>query len=87
VIGQLIARIGDGAWFGVGTGITVTAGASGYIYLAYNDSAYSDNTGFYSASITNNGTGRIIKNSIRRNRGLWLRGRNQETCRAAADNR
>jgi hypothetical protein len=56
-IGQLIARIGDGAWFGVGTRTTVTPGASGYIYLAYNDSDYSDNTGSYSASITNNGAG------------------------------
>ena len=25
-------------------------------------------------------TGRIIENSIRRNRDRWLRGRNQETC-------
>jgi hypothetical protein len=30
---------------------------------------------------------RIIENSIQRNIGRWLRGRNQETCRAAVDNR
>jgi hypothetical protein len=56
-IGLLIARIGGEAWFGVGTGTTVTAGSSGYIYLAYNDSVNSDNTGAYTATITNNGTG------------------------------
>ncbi len=55
-IGLLIAKIGGGAWFGVGTGTTFTAGGSGYIYLAYNDSVYSDNTGSYSASITSSST-------------------------------
>jgi hypothetical protein len=30
---------------------------------------------------------RVIENSIRRNIGRWLRGRNQETCQAAAGNR
>ena len=30
---------------------------------------------------------RIIRNSIRRNRGRWLRGKNQQTCGVAADNR
>jgi hypothetical protein len=64
-IGQLIARIGDGAWFGVGSRTTVTAGGSGYIYLAYNDSAYSDNTGSYSATITNNGTGPVASPSAK----------------------
>ena len=58
-IGQLIARIDGAAWFGVGTRTTVTAGGSGYIYLAYNDSAYSDNTGSYSATITINGPGPV----------------------------
>ena len=51
-IGLLIARIGSGAWFAVGTGTSVTAGGSGDIYLAYNDTAYSDNTGSYSATVT-----------------------------------
>lgn len=55
-IGELIAKIGDGAWFGVGTRTTTTADGSGYIYLAYNDSEYYDNTGSYSATITNKGT-------------------------------
>jgi hypothetical protein len=43
----------------VGTRTTVTAGGSGYIYLAYNDSAYSDNTGAYSATIAINGPGPV----------------------------
>lgn len=58
-IGQLVARIGGGPWFGVGSGTTITAGRSGYIYLAYNDSAYSDNTGSYSARVTSKGTGSL----------------------------
>ena len=53
---QLFGRIGGGPWFGVGAKTTVTAGDSGYIYLAYNDSAYSDNTGSYSATITDKST-------------------------------
>lgn len=56
-IGLLIAKIGAGPWFAVGTGKTVTAGSSGYVYLAYNDSIYSDNTGSYSATVTDNGGG------------------------------
>lgn len=31
-------------------------------------------------------TGRIIKNSMRRNRDRWLRGKNQQTCGVVADN-
>ena len=54
-IGLLIARFGGGAWFAVGTGTTVTAHRNGYIYLAYNDTAYTDNTGSYSATITKHG--------------------------------
>lgn len=55
-IGLLIARIGSGSWFAVGTGSTIArAAASGEVYLAYNDSVYSDNTGSYSATIDDEG--------------------------------
>lgn len=64
-IGLLIARIGGGTWFGVGTGTTFTAGSNGYIYLAYNDSIYSDNAGSYSATVTYSGTGPVTSPSAK----------------------
>jgi hypothetical protein len=51
-VGQLIARIGDGAWFAVGAGDTFTASQSGAVTVAYNDSIYSDNTGSYAVTVT-----------------------------------
>jgi hypothetical protein len=52
----LIAKIGSGSWFAVGSGGTIgKATASGELYLAYNDSVYSDNTGSYSATVNDKG--------------------------------
>jgi hypothetical protein len=56
-IGLLIARIGGGPWFAVGTSATFTASAYGTLVVAYNDSVYSDNTGSYSVTVTDNGGG------------------------------
>jgi hypothetical protein len=49
-VGELIARIGTGPWFAVGSSYASSASASGELNLAYNDSAYSDNSGSYFAT-------------------------------------
>src|SRR5581483_10908635 len=54
-IGLLIARIGTGAWFAVGTFRNIKATVDGTLTLAYNDSSYSDNSGSYSVTVTDNG--------------------------------
>ena len=41
----------------------------------------------YDSLNRNDEPSRVIRNSIRRNRGRWPRGKNQETCGAAAGNR
>ena len=51
-IGLLIARIGNGAWFGVGSRSAFTAGGTGILYFAYNDVSYQDNTGSYLVTVT-----------------------------------
>jgi hypothetical protein len=57
-VGILIGRIGwDGGtstWFVIGLGDTFTASHDGNLHLLYNDSVYSDNTGHYTATVTDN---------------------------------
>lgn len=55
-VGALIGRISNGGgWFTIGSSRTWTAGRTGTLYLLYNDSKYSDNTGSYSATVKDNG--------------------------------
>ena len=49
-VGELLANT-NGTWFAVGASDSFSAG-SGTVYLAYNDSIYTDNTGSYTASVT-----------------------------------
>lgn len=49
-VGELLANT-NGSWFAVGASDSFSAG-SGTVYLAYNDSIYTDNTGSYTASVT-----------------------------------
>lgn len=56
-IGLLIARIGSGPWFAVGGASSFTAGASGVLTLAYNDSYYPDNFGNYDLVVADVGGG------------------------------
>jgi len=51
-IGALIARIGSGSWFLVGSGDAGAAPANGRLELAFNDSLYADNSGTYHVTIT-----------------------------------
>ena len=44
-IGALVARIGNSPWFQVGVSSTVDAANAGTLFLAMNDSDYSDNAG------------------------------------------
>jgi hypothetical protein len=48
-IGALLARIGSGPWFLVGSSASFTAGAGGQLYLLYNDAngGYANNSGGY----------------------------------------
>jgi hypothetical protein len=52
-IGTLLARLGAGPWFVVGTGRTFTAGQTGLLTLMFNDipGRYGDNSRSISASI------------------------------------
>lgn len=50
-IGLLIGKIGTTKWFSVGSGPTEPGCYQGWVFLAYNDSTYSDNTGSYTATI------------------------------------
>ena len=54
-IGLLIGKIGTGGWFAVGAYRTIKATADGTLTHAYNDSSYSDNSGSYSVTVTDNG--------------------------------
>jgi len=56
-VGLLIGRtdLGGGHfgdWFVISVNRTWTASNDGTLDLAYNDSIYSDNTGFYTATVT-----------------------------------
>jgi len=48
---SLIARIGNGTPFEVGTSTLVTAGASGTLYLGVNDDNFADNSGSWTVNI------------------------------------
>lgn len=48
--GLLVGRIGSGAWFPIGTASTITATSAGTLYVAANDTDYTDNSGFVRAS-------------------------------------
>lgn len=55
-VGTLIGRIlPGGGWFPIGSSRTWSAGRTGALYLAYDDSVYSDNFGVYVAIVTDNG--------------------------------
>ncbi len=49
---MLVARIGNGVPFAVGTGITWQATTSGRLGLGINDGIFYDNTGSFSAQVT-----------------------------------
>ena len=53
----LVARVGTGPWFHVGSGPTTVSG-SGALELAVNDDTPSGNTGYYTLSITSSPTSR-----------------------------
>ncbi|MBI3552269.1 MAG: right-handed parallel beta-helix repeat-containing protein [Elusimicrobia bacterium] len=44
-IGSLVGRVGGGNWFQLGSSVTVTAGQTGDLFLAMNDTSYLDNAG------------------------------------------
>jgi uncharacterized protein (DUF2141 family) len=48
--GLLVGRIGSGAWLSLGQVSTVTATSAGELYVAANDTVYSDNAGFVRAA-------------------------------------
>ncbi|GAA0904362.1 hypothetical protein [Virgisporangium aurantiacum] len=50
-VGALIARIGSGQWFLVGSTRAVTAESAGTIVLGYNDQYTPDNTGTYNVTV------------------------------------
>jgi hypothetical protein len=56
-IGTLIARIGGGGWFAVGTSSTFTAGSSGLLELMFNDRTccYVDNSGSIEVTVAVSG--------------------------------
>jgi hypothetical protein len=49
---MLVARIGNGVPFAVGTGLTWQAAASGRLGLGVNDDYFGDNSGSWTAAIT-----------------------------------
>ena len=51
-IGSMIARVGNGRWFFVGTRKTFKPNHPGELNLAYNDSYYGDNDGVYRVTVT-----------------------------------
>lgn len=54
-IGELLYKITHGSgWHEAGYSITFTAGATGTLYLLYNDSYYPDNKDSYTATVTDN---------------------------------
>ncbi|MBL1110697.1 hypothetical protein JK361_40235 [Streptomyces sp. 5-8] len=56
-VGSLIARVGSGPWFAVGSCQTFRAQENGEITVAYNDrpGMYGDNSGEYTALVENHG--------------------------------
>lgn len=48
--GLLVGRIGSGAWFPMGQSSTITATSAGSLYVAPNDTDYTDNSGYVRAS-------------------------------------
>ncbi|MBI2789744.1 MAG: hypothetical protein HYX59_13780 [Elusimicrobia bacterium] len=48
--GLLVGRVGAGAWFPIGTASTITATSAGTLFVAPNDTVYSDNSGFVRAT-------------------------------------
>ena len=53
--GALIGRIGNGQPFGIGTQTTITAPATGLLYLGINDDGFNDNQGAFQVTITRQG--------------------------------
>lgn len=54
-VGELLHRISpDGGWAPAGFSLTFTAGRTGTLYLIFNDSVYSDNSGHYTVTVTDN---------------------------------
>lgn len=54
-IGDLLRRISNGGgWVAAGESDTFTAERTGTLYLVYNDSIYSDNSGSYTVTVTDN---------------------------------
>jgi hypothetical protein len=51
-VGGLVARVGSGTWFAVYGATSVSVVNSGTLYLAYNDSIYSDNVNGYTVTVT-----------------------------------
>jgi hypothetical protein len=51
-IGQLLARIGVGPWFVVGSQYAGQANGSGRLYLLYNERYWLDNSGSYGVTVT-----------------------------------
>ena len=50
-LGALAARVGSGAWFQVGSSVSVTATGQGPVYLAINDLSTGDNSGAVNATL------------------------------------
>jgi hypothetical protein len=50
--GALIGRIGNGKPFGIGDQATITAPATGPLYLGVNDDGFADNTGEFVVTVT-----------------------------------
>jgi|ERR1700722_5105435 len=55
LLGENVWNGGNSGWFVVAASRTWTIGHTGTLYLVYNDSVYSDNTGYYTATVTDNG--------------------------------
>ena len=59
IVGALIGRIGNGRPFGIGDQATITAPASGQLFLGVNDRQLDDNSGEFRVEITRPGGGAI----------------------------
>jgi hypothetical protein len=54
LIGDNVWKGGSSGWFVIAASRTWTIAHNGTLYLVYNDSIYSDNTGYYKATVTDN---------------------------------
>ena len=50
-IGKLLAQVGNGPWFSVGTHLEFQPSTGGHLRLLYNDATWSDNSGSYHVDI------------------------------------